>query len=78
MDKARSNWTSIVSNQVVSADRWFMINVWESYTCRWNTMKESYDTGAVGDVLVVATALEVAWMGPSLGEQKAREGHPTS
>ena len=40
-----------------------MINVWESNTCCWNTMKESCDTGAAGDVLVAAAALEVTGMG---------------
>jgi hypothetical protein len=40
-----------------------MINVWESCTCRWNTTKESCDTCAVGNVLVVAAAPKVAGMG---------------
>jgi hypothetical protein len=57
------DWTLIAPNWAVSADRWLVINVWKSSTCRWNTMKESCDMGAVGDMLVAAAALEVAGMG---------------
>jgi hypothetical protein len=63
MDEAGMSWTSIAPNRAVSADRWLRINVWESCTCRWNAMKESCYTGAVGDVPVVAAASEVAGMG---------------
>lgn len=66
-DEADAKWTSIASNWAVNANRWLMINIWESCAYRWNAMKESCNTGASSDVLVAAAATEVTGMGPFAG-----------